>query len=155
MVFAIHSFQKPRFKSPKHLRNQARNTIEISGLGAMKAFKGSPNHFKINENPVPDHPETIQLLPWCSKALPRCRNGPPGCKIEAPSRPNGNHEELKGPAAEGAALRIKFFCFLVAGGACRTPTDPGFPHLSGGRSTTRPHTSLHFEWPGATRLIIY
>ena len=38
--------------------------IEISSLGAQKASKkGSQNHYKIDENPVPDMLESILLLP--------------------------------------------------------------------------------------------
>ena len=55
--------------------------MEISNLGAPKTFKIlSQNHIKINENPVPDPLETSMLLPWFSKVLPRCQNGPPGYK---------------------------------------------------------------------------
>ena len=31
---------------------------------------------------------------------------PQGVKMEAPSHPNGNRQEIKGPAAEGVALKI-------------------------------------------------
>ena len=40
----------------------------------------SQNQPKINEHPVPEPLETILLHPGCSKALPRCQNGPPACQ---------------------------------------------------------------------------
>ena len=41
----------------------------------------------MNENPFPGPLVSILLLPWSSKVLP---------KMEAPSLPNGNRDELKG-----------------------------------------------------------
>ena len=76
---------------------QARKQMEMSSLGAQKAFKiRSQKHPKINENPVPDSLESILLLPWSSKVLPRCQNGFPGCQNGGTKPPNGNRKELKG-----------------------------------------------------------
>ena len=74
-----------------------RKEIEISSLGAQKAFKiESQNQFKIDENTVLDPLVPILLLPWTSEVLRKCQNGPQGAKMEAPSHPNGNRKELKG-----------------------------------------------------------
>ena len=73
----------------------------------------SRNHPKIKENPANYHLESILLLPWSPRVVPRCQHGPsPGCspvvkmvsqnvKMEAPSPPNGNHEKPEGAGGRG------------------------------------------------------
>ena len=90
-TFAIPSMRKPRIWSPKHQNfdseidkkvtwKQTRRKIEISSLGIQKAIKiRSKNRSKIDGNLVPDHLMSILLLPWSSRVVPRCQNGPPGC----------------------------------------------------------------------------
>ena len=96
---------------------RARKEIEISSLGAKTAFANQSQineTSQINENPLPDSFESILLLPCSSKVLPRCQNGPQGARMEAPRAPNGNREELKMPAAGGAALKIKIMGVMVS-----------------------------------------
>ena len=64
-------------------RKWGKKKHKVSSLGAKQTLKmGSQNRFKIDENHVPDHFETILLLPG------------------APT-PNDNREELKGAGGRG------------------------------------------------------
>ena len=67
---------------------QTRFKIKISSLGVQKAFKfRSQKQSKIDENPVPDHLASILLLPWSSRVVPKCQDGPPGCSQDAKTVP--------------------------------------------------------------------
>ena len=114
--------RKPGIRSPKRQQidseigknvtwKQTRKTWHFKPCCQEKFQNEVPKTTQINENPVPDHLETILLFPWCSKVLPRCQSGPQHAKMEASSTPNGNREELEGLAAEGVALKIK--CLVV------------------------------------------
>ena len=55
----------------------------------------------------PGWPRGAKMAPG---VRPRCQNGPPKCKMETPSPPNGDCEEVRGRRQEGAALEISFNC---------------------------------------------
>ena len=74
-------------------------------------IQGSPNHSKIDADPVPDHRVSTLPLSWSSRVVLGSQNGNPGPevpkwfpavpKIEGPSPPNGNPEEPKGADGRG------------------------------------------------------
>ena len=59
----------------------------------------SQNHPQIDENPVPLHLVSIQLLPWSSD-VPSTKMVPEGAKMEAPSPKMATARNQKGPAAD-------------------------------------------------------
>ena len=70
---------------------QARTKIKNSSIGVRKSTKN-------DENPILDHLVSIPLLPWSSRVVPGCQNGPEDCsrgakmvsqgaKMETPSPP--------------------------------------------------------------------
>ena len=78
--------RKPRFGSPKR-RNfesevdenmtwtQARKTNELTKINID--INRSHNHSQIDPNPVIYNLESILLLQWSSRVVPRCQNGLP------------------------------------------------------------------------------
>ena len=52
---------------------------------------------KINEEPVPEHLVSIQLLPWSSKAAPQCQNCSPGCSRGAKIVPQATKMDAPSP----------------------------------------------------------
>ena len=106
------SKRQPRFVSSQHRNHDSENVKNDLETSLNK--NESQNHFKIDENPVPDHLVSMLLLPWSSRGVPRCQNGRPGCsrgikmvskwKHGAPQMTTPRSQ--KGPAAEGVALKV-------------------------------------------------
>ena len=65
-------------KSALEKQSERNQTLNLSTRKALKVR--STNQSIIDETQVPDRIVPVLLLPWCSRVLPRCQNGPPGTK---------------------------------------------------------------------------
>ena len=57
---------------------------------------------------MPGHLETILLLPWSFRVLPRCQNGPERAKWRHEAPQMANVRKYQGLAAEGVTLQNSF-----------------------------------------------
>ena len=55
----------------------------------------SRNHSEIDQHPVICNFVSILLLPWSSRVVPKCKNGPPRCSRDAKMTPQGAPEMPK------------------------------------------------------------
>ena len=121
------------FRSPRHwnfaseidtkwIANKPEQKWNFKVLALKKLiYTGSKTNPKSNKScklPSRVHPAAPTALQR-GPEVPRCQNGPPGCsrgekmvsqniKMEAPSPQMATPRSQKGPAAEGAALKITF-----------------------------------------------
>ena len=107
LIFAVPSFRKPGFKSPRHPdfepKINTKSGLEASpkqkkclALGVQKTFKMVvPNRLKIHQISTPDPHMSFLLLSRTPRVPPRSQSTPSGCQNASTRPPKSQFWALK------------------------------------------------------------